>query len=122
MNVLRRIVDWVLVRDVFPGFDTEEQSASAFTKEESDRMGQNIAEAIQRALDGGLCFPLFITSVSTNGQIAAIRYDKAGTEPTVLCEHIEAGFQLPIHLFITDTAGGGMRATITPEQQVEWVN
>ena len=122
MKTLRRIVDWALFRNVFPDFEAEEQSVSAFTDEEQERMAQGIAQVIERALEGGLCFPLVITSVGTNGQVVAVRYERAGVEPVTLCAHIETGFQLPIHLFITDTAGGGMRALITPEQQVEWVN
>lgn len=98
---------------------------------------------IQHALAGGFSLPLYMVLVSVNGQVAAHRYDQdqPGLESgestpgwpsgdlrsTRLCEYIPDDIpalwdQMPINVFLSDSAGKATRAVLEADGQPKWVN
>ncbi len=80
-------------------------------------------EAVERA---GLVLPVYLVSVSANGQILAVRFDElgGGVKAKVLCEHMDEGFfRVPIHLYFSDGSGKAVHALIGAENGPhEWAN
>jgi hypothetical protein len=74
------------------------------------------AAILESVLADGFSFPLYLVSVSANGQVIAVRYDTPGVAGKVLCEHIpEAYLRVPINIYISDGTGRAARAVLEAE-------
>jgi hypothetical protein len=98
---------------------------------------------IQHAFVNGFSLPLYMVLVSVNGQVTALRYDQdqPGLESgestpgwhsddlhsTRLCEYIPDDIpalwdQMPINVFLSDSAGKATRAVLEADGQPKWIN
>lgn len=90
-------------------------------KELSKILGNLLSQAV---VEHGLVLPVYLVTISANGQVLALRYDQPQGKGVPLCEHIDAPiFQVPINLYFSDSHGEALRAVITAEgSEAKWVN
>ena len=90
-----------------------------------DDITRSFAFMIEHAIASGLSFPLYVVSVSANGQVLGLRYGPGpqGLNCTHLCEHTsEDGFSLPVNVYLSDSTGNSMRAVLEPNGGTWWPN